>query len=1090
VSAAPPAPSTSATSPPLPPSGVQARRAVGLLLVLLAVMASWLGMQLRQAHHDALAERLAAVGRLRQVQVEDWLNGRLAEARFLSGSPYWASMAQGLASGGGVASAAPLLERAQAFARGTGYDAVLLFDAQARPVTGAAGAGTLPAALPAAVAAALASGEVRFSGPLVDAGGELPALYLVLPLQGTGRPARAAVVLRRPLAGLMSGSMAEWPSPGVAGRTVLWWPLAGVWQGRQAAPTTAQTVVLQSQRSPADRTAVPGADDSPDHAAAWPVAGTDWYLEVALDRQAADQPLRRQGALLALMTTLLALSMLLVMRDRSQRQALAQARSWAESQQARLRLQAELAHQRDHLEDLVAERTRDLQQANQALGDAERFVRAITDQLPGRVVYWDAALRCRYANRAWYAWYGQTPERVLGRRADELDLQGFGTTVQPELLAALSGEPKHFERVTWRDGRRHVHLMHYLPDRDGAEVRGVTALAIDISALKQAEDALVRSRDAAEAASRAKTAFLANMSHEIRTPLNAVIGLAHLLHRDSADPEQRARIDRLAESAGHLLELINDVLDLSRIEAGQLALADTEFALVPLLQQALDAVRDQARAKDLGLLLEADGLPQRVRGDPARLTRALHNLLSNAVKFTDRGDIRLRGALLHQEAGQGLLRFEVADTGIGIALADQPRLFQAFEQVDGSSTRRFGGTGLGLALTRHLARLMGGDTGVDSRPGQGSRFWFTARLGLVPGVAAAGGAEAAPAPHPAPLPAHQPVHQSVHQPVHQPVREVPPPIWPERAAPGLPAPAPLPVPPRRPVDAAVEVGLRLQRQHAGQRVLLVDDHPVNREVARALLERVGLRVVEAADGLDALAAVNHQRPDLVLMDLQMPRLDGLAATRAIRALPGPTLPIVAMTAHADADDRAACLAAGMDDHLAKPVDPRRLYSCMLQWLPTPAAARAGSAPPPAAVPRVADVERPGDPLFSQLAQVRGVDAAGLAERLGGRAGLARRALGLFVAQHGHGLGLPDDGRCDAAQLRQRCHAVAGAAANLGLDALGRQARTLETQAREASATGDPPGPTAVRQLDDDLKALALRLAALLADAPAPAGGGA
>ena len=261
-------------------------------------------------------------------------------------------------------------------------------------------------------------------------------------------------------------------------------------------------------------------------------------------------------------------------------------------------------------------------------------------------------------------------------------------------------------------------------------------MAFDISALKHAETELqranadlARARDQAESANRAKSAFLANMSHEIRTPMNAIIGLTHLMSHDSREPTMQDRLAKVDDAARHLLQVINDILDLSKIEAGKMVLENTEFSLDTLVSRAFEMVRSRATDKGLELVLDTDHLPERLRGDPTRLAQALVNLLSNAVKFTEQGFVRLRGELLREDGARLQVRFEVQDTGEGIAADRQQRLFQAFEQADSSTTRRHGGTGLGLALSRHLATMMGGEIGVTSAPGAGSTFWFTAWLG-------------------------------------------------------------------------------------------------------------------------------------------------------------------------------------------------------------------------------------------------------------------------------------------------------------------------------------------------------------------------
>lgn len=430
--------------------------------------------------------------------------------------------------------------------------------------------------------------------------------------------------------------------------------------------------------------------------------------------------------------------------------------------------------------------------------------------------------------------------RFTGRRVDG--------RVFPLQLSSLEIEPAD-------GGRRFALLMRDVSDEQ--------ALA----------DQLEVARDSAARLGRMKSELLANVSHEILTPLNAIVGMSFLLKQRGLTGDAREQVEHI-DAAGHrLVGLIDEILDFSKLESGKLELESVPVSIDSLLAGVAAAVENRAAGKGLSFRVEAVALPSDLLGDPVRLSQALLNYASNAVKFTERGSVTLSASVIEDSESFCQLRFEVRDTGIGIAPEYLYSIFDSFCQADGSSTRRYGGTGLGLAITRELVGLMGGEVGVTSTPGTGSTFWFVVKL----------------------------------------------------ARAGVPCAA-LPAPVELPLDD-------IAWHFAGKRLLLVDDDQVNREVALAMLAGTGLQVDMAENGLEAVRAVRERDYAAVLMDVQMPYMDGMQATRLIRTMPDRAgLPVIAVTANAFEGDRQRCFDAGMNDFIPKPIQARVLHSVLLRWL--------------------------------------------------------------------------------------------------------------------------------------------------------------
>lgn len=670
---------------------------------------------------------------------------------------------------------------------------------------------------------------------------------------------------------------------------------------------------------------------------------------------------------------------------------------------ARKKAERDLDEHRSHLEELVEARTKELSHLAEELRSASGEQQALFDAAMAGILFVRdrRILRC---NRYLEQMFGYEPGELLGRMTrvwypDEDTFFKVGEGVI-ESHANQGFFSEEYELVRKDGSRFWARMQAQAVDSDDLG-KGVAGMIVDISAEREAIAQIEHARELAEEAAHTKSEFLANMSHEIRTPMNAIMGMTHLVLQTRLDARQQDYLQKIRRSSRHLLDIINDVLDFSKMGAGKLSLEQVEFSLQLLLKELTDSLVTKADEKGLELRGSIDDrLPNRLLGDPLRLQQILLNFGNNAIKFTDQGEVEVTVSAVESRSAKWGLRFSVRDTGIGLSPEQQGRLFRSFEQADGSTTRKYGGSGLGLAISRRLAEMMEGEVGVISEEGVGSTFWFSVELEAIPEQA---GAPAI-------------ISQGDCDPHSQ-----------------------------------LE-GSKLKQQLQDAVVLLVEDNELNQEVATELLGQLGIQVEIATNGAEALECVARSSYDLVLMDMQMPVMDGLTATRKLRACESLCdLPVVAMTANAMPSDREACIQAGMNDYLAKPIEPEQLWYTLVRWI----------APDERSISAVKEQSAPKYMGDTALPVIDGLDTAtGFKLALEDR-GLYNRVLQSFANGQRDFVDQLNTAlqQGDAETSIRLVHTLKGGAGQVGAVALAALAQDYELQlqqAQEASSTLQPP----------------------------------
>ncbi|MCL2346086.1 MAG: response regulator [Desulfobulbus sp.] len=793
----------------------------------------------------------------------------------------------------------------------------------------------------------------------------------------------------------------------------------------------------------------------------------------------------------------------------------------------------------------------DLQHEIEARHEVEADLRASRDLFENFVEYNRAAIFIRdwegkfiLVNRRWEEVVGRPRAEMIGKTVqDVLPAFMLHSTIESDELVIRTGEFVERE-ITGPDGRIYISMKFITRDSHG-ELSALCGLLTDITERQMAEEAMRQAKELAEEATRTKSEFLANMSHEIRTPMNAIIGMGHLMQKTEMMPRQRDYLNKIQRSCQHLLGIIDDILDFSKMEAGKLTVERAEFELQGVLDTVRNLIADKVAAKGLELRFSVDEeAPATLIGDPLRLGQILVNYANNAVKFTERGKIEISVRVAKQTDHDVLLHFAVSDTGIGMSPEQQAHLFESFQQADASTTRRYGGTGLGLAISKRLAELMGGSVGVYSTPGQGSVFWLHIRLDK--GEARRKIYESAEEfkGHPVLVVDDDPISReelsdlltkmnfkvslapsgaSALQEIREAERrgedfDI---VFLDWRMPGMGGIETaerirnlgLRRIPRlvmctaysrgdvinaaeaagfdelliKPVDASAMFDATMRVLHSdrppgeikrhinpatarhlgleairGARILLVEDNELNQEVAQAILDEEGFRVDVAGDGQQAIDKLEQENYDLVLMDMQMPVLDGVSATRILRQNPRfAALPIIAMTANVMEADRKRCMEAGMNDHVAKPIEPEELWAALLRWIPRRDKAAGESVEQASAQqPPIQQTQQPptapqraAGQASTSLPTIEGLDIQDGLRRVMGKEKIYVNLLRKFVETHADSIDALEQvmEAGNQAETQRIAHTLKGVCGNIGVNAaLCQSAAQLEAAARNGA----------------------------------------